>query len=199
MVYCEGEHRKSSVWHYATHVDAFREYPYHMVGVILECVADQTAGSTVHKQWVQPPNKIAVVAAIFHVVHLYKFTEKPYLGWFRLGGRVFTQYGLCLESDSSNRWQASDLPGHLRCTQRTLCIGSRNSDLIAHCEDGEPKSLYCEECFVDMQKSINAHPLRAFDLECQPWSREETLPFSLRTENAEVEISTNSRAASSTD
>ena len=101
-MYCEGEHRKGGVWHYTTHVDAFREFPYHMVGVILECVVDRTEGSSANRQWVQPPSTIAVVSVLFHVIHLYDFTTKPYVGVYRLGGRVFSQYGLWLECVAKN-------------------------------------------------------------------------------------------------
>jgi hypothetical protein len=199
MIYCEGERRKSSVWHYVTHVDAFREFPYHMVGVILECIADRSAGSTIHRQWIQPPNKIAVTAMIFHVIHLYNFTKKPWLGWYRLGGRVFNQYRLSLEYSKEDKWQALDLPGHRRCVQRILCVGTTTSKLIAHCQDGEPQSLYCEECFTVAQKYMKSGHVHCKPLEGTPWPQEETLPFSLKTETVEVEKTANSRAGSSTD
>ena len=100
-VYCDGEERHSSVWHYMTHQNLDPENPNHFYAAQWELLVDRShgVGKSCNKQWVQPKDSVIQVAVIIHVFNMLDvFTKIPfggnYSGWFRVYHPCLKKLGL---------------------------------------------------------------------------------------------------------
>ena len=118
--------------------------------------------------------------------------EKPWVGWYRLGGRVFTQYGhqLSKSAEMKGRWTLDGLPGHPRCSQTVDCVGSKTSQLVHHRVRREPAGLYCRPRWKIIQEFLSKHPqTKNQPLEGETLTAAETartLPMALSTFGTDV-------------
>ena len=100
MIYCEGCHRASSCFQYATHTacPTLLKYPgvpgtnpAWMWSAFFELLVDRNGGRTKHKQWVQYPDSVRIVGVHIHVFNMLDAFNKGCSGWFRVHKRELAQ------------------------------------------------------------------------------------------------------------
>ena len=88
-VYCEGEHRQSSVFNYMTHESLDSENPFHLYAAMFELCVDRSVGRTRHCQWIQPKDSVFVTGVYIHVFNFLDFFSPTahggtMAGWLRV-------------------------------------------------------------------------------------------------------------------
>ena len=83
-VYCEGEHRKGSCIQYMTHCHVESAHPLLQWAVLYELVVDRSAGSSIHSQWVQPPESVVITNTFIHVFNILKGYDSGFQGFYRV-------------------------------------------------------------------------------------------------------------------
>ena len=67
-------------------VDSNGEHTYgDLLGwsVVYELIVDRNQGKTIHHQWSQPPESVAIVGAYIHGINILNARDKGFGGWFR--------------------------------------------------------------------------------------------------------------------
>ena len=84
-VYCERSDRRVSCLSYMTHSMGPEDvHPNILWSAIVECIVNRDVGSSVKKQWVQPPDAIAPVAVYLHAINANDLMKKGFVGWFQV-------------------------------------------------------------------------------------------------------------------
>ena len=77
-----------NVMHYATHTLTHENLGY-VVSVVIELCVDRARGTTVDKQWCQPPDSVMITGVYTHFLPINRLFEKGFRGWFRLHQSVY--------------------------------------------------------------------------------------------------------------